>query len=45
MLPLYDFKVETFVEGFEEILIEDLLTIKVTIERVNFEENKVKKTF
>ena len=45
MLPQYKFKVETFVEGFEEILIEDLLTIKVTIERADFEENKVKKTF
>jgi translocation protein SEC63 len=41
-IPRYSFKVETFVEGFgEEILLEDLMTIKVTLVRENLEEGKV----
>ena len=40
-IPQYDFKIETFVEGFDEILVDDLLTIKVTVTRKNLEENMV----
>jgi translocation protein SEC63 len=40
-LPKYSLKVEKFVDGFEEILFEDMLTIKVTIERSNLPEDKV----
>jgi translocation protein SEC63 len=40
-MPVYDLKVEVFVEGFDEILVEDYLTIKITVERSNLEEQKV----
>lgn len=41
-IPKYNFKIETFVEGFgEEVLLEDLMTIKVTVVRENLDENKV----
>jgi hypothetical protein len=40
-LPQYNFKIEVFVDGFEEILIEDFLTIKVTVTRNNLKENQV----
>jgi translocation protein SEC63 len=40
--PRYNLKIETFVEGFEEILLEDLLTIKCTIERPSADENIVR---
>lgn len=40
--PIYTMKVEAFVEGFgEEILLNDLCTYRVTIDRANIEENKV----
>lgn len=39
-LPKYKLNVETFVEGFEEILVDDLLTIKITVERINLEEGQ-----
>jgi translocation protein SEC63 len=32
-LPIYKSKIEVFVEGFEEIIMEDFLTIKLTVER------------
>lgn len=38
--PIYKLDVEAFVEGFEEILFEDFVTIKVTVERGNIEEDK-----
>jgi translocation protein SEC63 len=40
-IPKYDIKVDVFVEGFEEILVEDLMTIKITITRTNLEEGQV----
>ena len=38
-IPQYDFKIEAFTEGFEDILVEDNVTIKVTIIRTNLMEN------
>ena len=37
-LPLYDIKVEAFVDGYEEILIGDLISLKVNLKRLNFEK-------
>jgi hypothetical protein len=42
VLPVYNLKLETFVDGFgNEILIDDVCTIKVTIERANLKEDEV----
>ena len=35
----YELKIEAFTEGFEDILVEDNVTIKVTITRINLLEN------
>ncbi|MCQ2816945.1 MAG: DnaJ domain-containing protein, partial [archaeon] len=40
-LPLYDYKMDIFVEDFEDILTEDLVTFKLTITRKNTEEGKI----
>ena len=37
-LPQYEAKIDVFVEGFEDILINDLVTFKLTIVRKNLEE-------
>jgi hypothetical protein len=43
-MPNYNVKAEFFVEGFgDEIIKDDLVTYKVTIDRKNLEEGKVKK--
>ena len=34
-IPLYDLKIEAYTEGFEDILVEDNVTIKITIIRNN----------
>ena len=39
-IPNYSLKVEVFTEGFEDIIIDDLVTIKVTITRENLEEGE-----
>lgn len=39
-IPLYDMKVEVFVEGFEDILVEDFVTFKLTIVRKNLNEGE-----
>ena len=38
-IPQYELKIEAFTEGFEDILVEDNVTIKVTITRINILEN------
>ena len=38
-IPQYELKIEAFTEGFEDILVEDNVTIKVTITRINLLEN------
>ena len=37
-IPIYDLKIEAFTEGFEDILVEDNVTIKITIVRNNLLE-------
>ena len=37
-LPKYEAKIDVFVEGFEDVLVNDLVTFKLTIERKNLEE-------
>jgi hypothetical protein len=39
-LPIFDNKVEGFVDGYEEILIGDLISLKLTLKRTNFEKVK-----
>ena len=34
-IPVYDLQIETFTEGFEDILVEDNVTIKITVIRNN----------
>lgn len=36
VIPNFDLKVEVFVEGFDEIIVNDIITIKVTLVRKNF---------
>ena len=38
-IPLYELKIEAFTEGFEDILVEDNVTIKITVIRNNLMEN------
>lgn len=40
VIPNFDVKVEVFTEGFDEIVVNDLVTIKVTLNRKNLEDNK-----
>lgn len=40
-IPIYEMKIETFVEGFEDILVDDLVTYKFTIERKNIKGDEV----
>lgn len=40
-LPNYEVEVKTFVEGFDDLLVGDNMTIRVIINRLNIEENKV----
>ena len=40
-IPIYVKKVEVFVEGFEEILTDDFVTLKITIERKNLHPDQV----
>jgi translocation protein SEC63 len=40
-IPKYDIKVDVFVEGFDEIIIDDLITIKITVTRTNLAEGQV----
>ena len=37
-IPIYDVKIEAFTEGFEDVLVEDNVTIKITIVRNNLLE-------
>jgi len=41
-IPLYDVKCDIFVEGYEEILVNDVITIKITISRKNLNKEQVK---
>ena len=38
-IPFYEMKIEAFTEGFEDILVEDNVTIKINIIRNNLMEN------
>lgn len=40
-IPAYELKCDIFVEGFEEILVNDVITIKITINRKNLKEGQV----
>lgn len=42
VFPAFDVKVEVFVEGFDEIVVNDLVSIKITLNRLNkeFEDDK-----
>lgn len=38
ILPKFTVKFEVFVQGFDEILVEDIVTIKISIARHNIEK-------
>jgi translocation protein SEC63 len=40
-IPNYELKCDIFVEGFEEILVNDVITIKITINRKNLKDGQV----
>ena len=40
-IPVYNVKIECFVDGFDEVIIGDIITIKILIERVNLSSDKV----
>ena len=40
-IPVYELKCEVFVEGFEEIIVNDVITIKITIDRKNLKNGEV----
>ena len=40
-LPIYNIKVEVFTEGFEDIVVNDLITFKFTVIRENLPEDKI----
>lgn len=37
VFPVFDVKIEVFVEGFDEIVVNDLVSIKITLTRLNKE--------
>ena len=39
-IPIYDLNIEVFTEGFEDILVADIITIKLTIKRSNLQEGQ-----
>ena len=39
-IPTYDLNIEVFTEGFEDVLVEDEVTIKITIIRNNLQEGQ-----
>ena len=39
-IPIYDLNIEVFTEGFEDILVADIITIKLTIKRNNLQEGQ-----
>ena len=39
-IPTYDLKIEVFTEGFEDILVDDEISIKITIIRNNLQEGQ-----
>lgn len=40
LLPIYKPSVEVYVDGFDDILVDDFVTIKVTVDRVNLPKGK-----
>ena len=39
-IPIYDIEINVFTEGFDDILVGDLISIKVTIKRSNLQEGQ-----
>ena len=39
-IPIYDLNIEVFTEGFEDILVDDEVSIRVTITRINLKEGE-----